>query len=141
MALPSPQVAAAAWQRGMANATEKMKAGVQAVTESPTAKAARRADAYIAGVQRAVSNNKWQSALNAVSTDDWRNAYLQKGIPRVASGAAQAQPKMADFMAQFFPHLQAGLAKLATMPRGDIEQNIARAAELMRHNAQFRRNR
>lgn len=126
------------WKNGMANSTEKLRAGIQAVTEAPTQKAARRSDAYLAGVQRAVADGRWQAGLNRVTLEQWKDQMLNKGVPRVAAGAAAAQTKVADFFTQFIPHLQSGLAKLASMPRGDLDTNIARATEMMRHNAQFR---
>jgi hypothetical protein len=66
---------------------------------------------------------------------------LEKGIGRVASGAQAAKSKMQDFFTDFIPHLEAGVRELQTMPRGDLEANIARANAMMRHNAKFRRNR
>lgn len=140
MPMPSPATVAANWQRGMANSSEKLKQGIQAVTQSPTAKAAQRIDAMVAGVQRAAASGKTAAALNAVSTEDWKKAMLEKGVPRVAAGASAAQPKFQAFMSRFLPHLQSGLAQLESMPRGDLETNINRANAMMRHNAQFRNN-
>lgn len=139
--MPTSQQAAANWKNGMANSTAKLTAGVNAVTESPTAKAARRIDAYLAGVQRAVQSGKTQAALNAVTVDQWKTAMLTKGVQRVASGAAAATPKVQAFMDQFLPFLAAGVQQLSSMPRGDLEQNIARATQMMRYTAGFKRTR
>jgi hypothetical protein len=138
MALPNATQMAANWANGMAQAGEKIRAGVQAVTEAPTAKAARRTDAMLAGLQRAIASGKVAAGLNAVSLEDWKSATLNKGIGRVAAGAAAAKPKVQNFAQQFLPHLEAGLRELDSMPRGDIETNIARATAMMRHNAKFR---
>lgn len=140
MPMPSPTTVAANWQRGMANSSEKLKQGIQAVTVSPTSKAALRIDAMVAGVQRAANSGKTQAALNAVTLEDWKKSMLDKGVGRVAAGASAAQPKFAAFMQRFLPHLQQGLNQLDSMPRGDLEQNIARADAMMRHNATFRNN-
>lgn len=134
----SAQEVARKWQRNLAQATESMRAGVQAVTVSPTAKAAQRIDAMVAGIQRAAADGRIKAGLERVSLSDWQASMLDKGIARVATGAAQAEPKFANFMSQFLPWLEAGQQKLEAMPRGDLEQNIARAEAMMRHNAQFR---
>jgi len=126
------------WSNGMSAAGEKVRAGIQAVTESPTAKAARRTDAMLAGLQRAIADGKVQRGLEAVSLEDWKQAALNKGVGRIAAGAAAAKPKMQEFFTQFIPHLEAGMRELENMPRGDVEQNIARATAMMRHNAKFR---
>lgn len=140
MPMPTPSQVAQNWQRGMSNSSEKLKQGIQNVTQSPTAKAAQRIDAMVAGVQRAAASGKTAAALNAVSTEDWKKAMLEKGVPRVAAGAAAATPKFQAFMVKFLPWLQNGLSQLESMPRGDLEQNINRANSMMRHNAQFKNN-
>lgn len=126
------------WSNNLASATDKIKAGVQAVTQSPTAKAAANANNYLQGVQRAVSSGKYASALQAVSLQDWQNAMINKGISRVASGATAAMPKMQQFMSQWLPYEAAGVAALASTPRGTIDQNIARAVSMIRYNSQFK---
>lgn len=137
MAIVSPQVAAQSWARGLASAQEKVRAGIMAVTESPTAKAARRVDAMVAGFMRAAQEGRIQAGLESVSLEDWKSAMINKGLPRVAAGATGAQGKMEDFLTQFLPHLESGLRKLESMPRGDLETNINRATEMMRHNSTF----
>lgn len=137
----SPAQIAANWASGMANSTEKMRNGINAVTEAPTAKAARAVDRMVAGVQRAAAEGKIQAGLEAVTLEDWKRAMLDKGLGRVASGAQGAKGSFQDFMNEFIPHLQAGQRELETMPRGDLEANIARANAMMRHNARFRRTR
>lgn len=141
MPLPSPSQFAKNWRSGMANSGEKLKAGVQAVTEAPTAKAARRIDAMVAGIQRAAADGSIQRGLERVTLEDWKQAMLQKGAGRVAAGAAAAEGTVADFAGEFLPHLQAGMNKLQNMPRGDLETNLARANEMARHNATFKRGR
>lgn len=127
------------WSRNLAGSTDSIRAGVQAVTESPTEKAARRQDAYIDGVQRAVQDGKWQRGLRRVSNEQWKEATLTKGLPRIAAGAAAAQGKMESFMAEWMPHEEALQRKLESMPRGTLEQNKARALAAIDHNANFRR--
>ena len=139
--MQSPAQVATNWRNGMANSNAKLVAGVNAVTEAPTAKAARRIDAMVAGVQRAAANGDIQRGLERVTLEDWRKAMLEKGANRVSAGAAAAEPKFRDFMTEFLPHVEAGVRKLESQPRGDTEANIARAVTMMRHNAEFRRSR
>lgn len=138
MPTPTAQQAAANWSRGMSNATEKIRAGIQAVTESPTAKAAQATDRYLQGVQQSVASGKMARALNAVTLQDWKNAAIEKGVNRIATGAAQAQSKFAAFMTEFLPYVTAGVAQLP--PRGTVDQNIERAVQMMRYNSKFRKS-
>ena len=55
------------------------------------------------------------------------------------SGAVEGKGKMADFLTDFLPHVEAGQRMLESMPRGDLQSNIARAVAMMQHNSQFKR--
>lgn len=141
MAMLSAQQIAQNWQRGLSGATEKIKQGVNAVTVSPTQKAAARQEAWLAGIQRAAADGRWQAGLNAVSLDQWKRDMIDKGVSRIAAGATAAQGKFASFMQEFLPHLQTGMAALESMPRGDLETNLQRMVQMARHNAGFRYSR
>jgi hypothetical protein len=140
MAITTAANAANRWASGMGTASEKMKSGVMAVTVSPTARAAQRADAYLQGVMRAVQSGKYADALNRVTLSDWQTAMVNKGIPRVAAGAAEGKGKFQAFMQQFLPWIQQGQQQLESMPRGDLETNIQRMVTMVRWNSQFKRS-
>jgi hypothetical protein len=135
----SPQAVADKWSRNLGGATKSIQDGVAEVTVAPTQRAAERVNAYLAGTQRAVSDGRFQAGLRRVSLEDWKQAMLIKGVPRVAAGANAAKDKMAGFMAEWLPHMDAGVRALESMPRGDLQSNIARAVAMMEHNARFRR--
>jgi hypothetical protein len=129
------------WANKMAASGDKIRQGVQSVTESPTEKAALATDRMVAGIQRAAAEGKIQAGLRRVTLEDWRKAMIDKGVGRVGSGAMAAKPKFQDFMGEFIPWLEAGQRALESTPRGDTETNIQRAVAMMRHNSQFRRTR
>lgn len=136
----SPDAAADAWVAGLGQATQKIKNGIMAVTQSPTSKAAAAIDRQVAGVQRAASSGKTARALNAVSLEEWKRLASEKGVPRIAAGAAAAKGKMASFLRAFLPHVSSGVDQLnASMPRGDLETNLNRMTAMARHNSNFRR--
>ena len=136
MPLDNPQMSAEKWARNTGASTEAYKRGVDLVQESPMEKAANNTAAYIAGVQRAVDSGKFQASLRRVPLSVWKDKTKTVGAQRLAAGAAAAKPKMENFMRQFFPHLAAGMASLP--PRGTLDQNLARADRMARHNAEFR---
>lgn len=82
MAIPTPQAAAAKWAQALAGASDRIQAGVQSVTTSPGAAAARQKAVYVAQVQ--AKADKWAANVGKVSTADWQQAVIQKGIPRIA---------------------------------------------------------
>lgn len=126
------------WATNLASSTQAIQQGVQAVTTAPTQLAAQNLNAYLAGVNHAVSSGKMANALQKVSLPDWQNAMIQKGIPRIASGAQAAKPKMQQFMQSFLPYVAQGVQQLnSTTPRGSLQQNIQRAVQMMQWNAAF----
>lgn len=129
-----PNAAAQRWSQNLGASTQKIRDGINAVTEAPGAAAARQQQAYLAGVTR--SADKWKTNVQAVSLQDWKDAAAGKGVDRIASGATAAQPKFANFMTQFLPHVEQVRSTLP--PRGDLEANIARATQQIRGTAKFR---
>ena len=135
MPIPSPQDAAAKWQQNLSGSTDRIAKGVQAVTTAPGQAAARQKTAYTQGV--ASNADKWASNVAKVPLQDWQQAMIQKGAPRIASGAQAAQPKMEAFLGQFLPHVQGVVSGLPA--RGNLDQNIARMTAAVRGFSQFRK--
>lgn len=133
MAVKDPAQVAAKWAQNLGAATQNIQSGVQAVTVAPGQAAARQADVWAQNV--AAAKSKWASRTAAVSLPTWQAAMLNKGIPRVAQGATAAQPKMQAAMQKLLPAIQASVNSLP--PRGNLQQNIARAVQHMNNMAKF----
>src|SRR5215831_16275243 len=84
-----PDQLAQNWANNLGAATQRMQAGAQAVTTSPGQLAAAQQQVWLANVT--ASANVW-----AVSTQQWQQAYIQKGLPRVGQGAQAAQASFAQ---------------------------------------------
>jgi len=137
MALDTAEIVSR-WERGMATAAEKYKKGIQNTTVNPMERAAASADRYAAGVQRAVSEGRYQRGLARVSKDQWQQASIDKGAARLASGAAASRPKYTEFWTRFGPYLQNVKDRVRQMPRGTLEENLNRMMENARLLSQFR---
>lgn len=133
------QQAADKWTQRLQASTQQIADGVNRVTVAPGQKAAAAANLWLQRVQQA--RDKYANNVARVSLADWQQAMISKGIPRISQGATAGAPKMAAFMNEFLPHLAAGVAQVERMPKGTIEQSIARMEAMVRHNASFRRGR
>lgn len=133
MAVKDPQAVAQKWATRLSAATQAITDGVNAVTQAPGAAAAAQADVWLANLQAA--RDKWVRNVSAVTLQQWQSAMITKGVPRVASGATAAVPKMGQFMAQWLPY--ANQIAQSLPPRGTIDQNIARVTAQIRGNAAF----
>ena len=133
MAGMTPDQIAAEWANGLASKTAKIQAGVQAVSVSPGAAAARQKTVWLQNLQ--ASADKWAQRVSQLSTADWQTAMINKGIPRIATGAQAAQPKFAAFMTRLLPHIQSGRSALPA--RGNLQTNIQRMVQFTNHMASF----
>lgn len=139
MSMVTPQQAADNWARGMQNATERIRQGVQNVTVSPTERAVAAIPRMVEGIQRAAADGRIAAGLRRVTLDDWKRETLDK-VSRVGVGANGAKPKMAAFMGELLPYVESGLGQLnSNTPRGDLGQNIARMNSWVQYMANFRR--
>jgi hypothetical protein len=135
MTTMTPDQIAAHWAQQLAGAGPKIQAGVQGVSAAPGAAAARQKAAYVAGVT--AKADKWASNVAAVSLNEWQQAFINKGLPRIASGAQQAQPKFTQFMSKLLPYQKSGVASLPA--RGNLQQNITRMTQWVNYMAQFQK--
>lgn len=136
----NPAMVAEKWVARLSASTKDIQDGVTATQKNPMQEALRRADAYVDGVRQAVADGRWQAGLQRVSLDDWKGAMIKKGIPIIAARAALAKNKYLKFITAFLQFQQGVAQELSSMPRGSLEQNIARAVHVMRRNHEFKTN-
>lgn len=125
--------ATANWLAGMQSATPKYTAGIQAVSTAPGVAAARQADVWVANTTAAKA--KFQKNVSAIDLGTWQASAINKGAPRLASGAAASQQKMANALQQILPQIAS--IKQSLPPRGNLEQNIARMTSYVRAASQI----
>lgn len=130
----TPEQIAAKWSQGLASAGQRIADGVNGVTVAPGAAAARQKDVWAANT--AASRDKWATNTAKVSVQDWRDAMITKGVPRIASGATAAQPKFAAFMGKLMPYI--ATQKQSLPARGNLDANIARMTAFARGMSQFK---
>jgi hypothetical protein len=129
----TPDQIAQKWASNLSASTQNITQAVQNVNVAPGQAAARQKTAYVNGVN--ASQDKWARNVAGVSLQEWQTAMINKGVPRIASGAAEAQGEFQQFMTRLLPYIANGVSTLP--PRGSLENNIARAAAMMRYMANF----
>jgi hypothetical protein len=129
--------ATAKWLTNISNSSGRMQAGAMRVQTAPGQAAAAAADKWLAKVTAAKA--KFASRVGSVSLQDWQQAYINVGIPRVAQGAQAKQAKFTAFLDQFLPYLASGLQQIDKMPSTTVEDGVARASAMIRWNAKFKR--
>lgn len=135
MAGRTPDQIAADWASRLGQSTQKITDGVNSVTIAPGQAAARQKQVWAQNTAAAV--DKWATRTAAVSLPEWQQAMIEKGAPRIASGAAAAQNKFASFLGELLPFIDT--VKRGLPARGNLDQNIARSAAFARGMAGFKR--
>jgi hypothetical protein len=119
-----PATAASRWTAGLGSASQKITEGIQRVNQAPGAKAAANRQGYINGVNGAV--DKWARNVGRVSLEEWRQAFINKGVPRVAQGAQASQSKFQDRITPVFAYMSNVLATVDQMPNTTPAERDAR---------------
>lgn len=140
MAKLTPQQFAEKWQRRLQSAAPDITNGINRVDSSPTEKAAGKKDKMLANVTAAVQNGKWEAGLRRVTLADWKKAAVEKGVPRIAQGAAGAAPKVTNFASQLLPFQDTLQAQVKGMPDLTLEDSINRMSTWVRGMAKFTRS-
>ena len=125
--------------RRLKAAVEDMRSGVERVTESPTLKAAAKADKMRAEIVRSIDSGKWAAGLKRVSLEEWKSKMIDKGVGRVAAGIDSAADKVEAFAAELLPHIDAGKSAISKLPDVTLEDSINRMTTFIRHMAKFSR--
>jgi hypothetical protein len=128
---------ASKWENHLNNAGAQIEAGVNRVSEAPGKAAARAADKFRQNILAAIESGRWANEVSRVSLEDWKEAMLTKGVPRIRAGTAAAKSEVQEFAEALFPHIESGQAAIAKMPSVTLDDNIARMVAFTQHMAQF----
>jgi hypothetical protein len=128
------------WARRLSAATPDIERGINRVDTSPTEKAARKKDKMLANLTQAVQSGKWEQGLRRVTLGDWKQATIQKGIPRLNQGVTSAQPKVAQFASELLTFQDSLKGQVENMPDLTIEDSINRMNTWTRGMAKFKRS-
>lgn len=125
--------------RRLKAAVTDMQKGVENVTVSPTAKAAKAIDKMRTNILLAIDTGKVKRGLERVSLPQWQKAMIEKGIPRVAAGVDGAAEKIEAFYGELMPHIDRLQAEVDKLPKVSFEDGIARMVAFSRGMNKFKR--
>lgn len=127
----SAQQAADNWANAMAMAAQRYTEGVQSVTESPTAKAARNLDKYARATAAAVSSGRMAAALGSVTLQQWQDAAVKKGAQGIAQAGQMSKPAFLAAAQKKESVWQQQRDAVSSMPSGGTANALARVAKVI----------
>lgn len=131
-----PAAGTAKWLSRLQGASADITAGINRVSESPGVAAVRSKLKYQNNVVAAFP--KWERRTGALTLQSWQQSTAA-AVGNVAAGAQRKQGNYQAFATQFYPHLDAGMARIKAMPNDTFEARVQRSVAMMRWNADFKR--
>jgi len=125
--------------RRLSASVEDVRKGIDRVTVNPCELAAAKQEKMLANLTASVLDGRWAAGLKRVSLEEWKTKARDVGAGRISAGINAAKAKVIAFAEQLLPHIDAGQAKLKTMPDITLEDNIQRMTDFCRHMATFKR--
>lgn len=113
-------------------ASEDYRAGVQAVTVNPAQKALAANAKRIAKLQESITKKTWETKMNKVSLDDWKNKALALGADRFIPGVEANVDKIEAFIRGFQPKLESLTSSVKAMPETTDAERDARVLAMVR---------
>ena len=129
------------WNRRLKGARTDMERGVKKVSENPMEKAKEKKDKFVNRLNEAIAEGKWEAGLDRITLEEWRKAYLEKGLSRVAQGADHAVDKVKRFAGELLAYEESLQEKIKAMPDVTFEDAINRMVEWVRGMKEFKRSR
>lgn len=112
--------------------TDEIRAGVNATTEAPSAKAIAKQDKMITNLVASVEDGTWANRLGQHTLSDWKRDMTEKGIARIAKGIDNAAPKVNRFAGWLLPKVYGLSDEIKAMPDMTIDDSVARAERMIR---------
>lgn len=120
------------WGKNLNAAGSYIQSGVNNVQTAPGVAAAAAQDRMLANLTAAITSGVWARQVSSVSLSAWKNAMINKGIPRISQGVTAATTDKVGTITALLQAVDSAASAAKAVPRGNIDQNIQRAVTFMR---------
>lgn len=120
------------WGQRLNASGQFIQSGVNGVQTAPGVAAAAAQDRMLTNLTQAVTSGIWARNVSGVSLQAWKDAMVNKGIPRISQGVTAAQKNKTQVITQLLSAVDSASAAARAIPKGSIDQNIQRAVTFMR---------
>jgi hypothetical protein len=128
------------WKRNLTNATDTIKAGVDAMTVNPMAEAAKAVGLMKKRINEAIDSGKVERGLLSADVNDWKKKMKTQGVNRIADGAVAAQSKVEKFLSEFVPLMEQASAEAKKIDKSTTEGALQRVRVVMEAAKKFKKS-
>ena len=119
--------------RNLKNSLPDIRMGIERVTQAPGIAAAAAQTRMKDNLNRSIDDGRW-----GVSLEDWKSAELNKGVDRIAAGIDQAHDKEVQMAGRLLAAVDSSAQKANAMPKGTIQDSIARMTTFVEDMHKFK---
>jgi len=138
MAKLTPEQYAEKQARNLKNSLPDIRAGIERVSTAPGVAAAAAQTRMKDNLNRSIDDGRWAAKVRGVTLEEWKNAALNKGVDRIAAGIDQAHDKQVQMAGRLLAAVDSSAAKSNAMPRGTIQDSIARMTTFVEDMHKFK---
>ena len=138
MAKLTPEQYAEKQARNLKNSLLDIRAGIERVSTAPGVAAAAAQTRMKDNLNRSIDDGRWAAKVRGVTLEEWKNAALNKGVDRIAAGIDQAHDKQVQMAGRLLAAVDSSAAKSNAMPRGTIQDSIARMTTFVEDMHKFK---
>jgi hypothetical protein len=135
----TPNALASKWASKTAASVEQYKSGINAVSGNPAQKAIQAKELWIARLNEAAADGRYEAGLSKVTEQSWKQSCTDKGAANIAAGARLGATKVERHEKEFGPVRDGIVASLPA--RGTLDQNLERMNQMARGMAATRKRR
>jgi len=138
MAKLTPEQYAEKQARNLKNSLPDIRAGIERVSTAPGVAAAAAQTRMKDNLNRSIDDGRWAAKVRGVTLEEWKNAALNKGVDRIAAGIDQAHDKQVQMAGRLLAAVDSSAAKSNAMPKGTIQDSIARMTAFVEDMHKFK---
>jgi len=125
------------WASQLSASTERIRRGVERTDKDPPRLAIAKKEKLRQRFLQALEDGTWDGELNKVTKADWQRSMVEKGVPRIPSGAEASKEKMRDFASKLLPYVSNLQKEIEKMPDLTLQDSINRATKWISEMAKF----
>ena len=138
MAKLTPEQYAEKQARNLKNSLPDIRAGIERVSTAPGVAAAAAQTRMKDNLNRSIDDGRWAAKVRGVTLEEWKNAALNKGVDRIAAGIDQAHDKQVQMAGRLLAAVDSSAAKSNAMPKGTMQDSIARMTTFVEDMHKFK---
>jgi hypothetical protein len=124
--------------RNLKNSLPDIRMGIERVSSAPGQAAAAAQQRMKDNLNRSIDDGRWAAKVSGVSLEQWKQAALTKGVDRIAQGIDQAHDKQVQMAGRLLAAVDSSASKVKNMPKGTIQDSIARMTTFVEDMHKFK---